>query len=53
MDCADRQTRIGLLKDAMRLSMDTSDGAHESVHDSAPELPMVSLVGASVLQRYE
>ena len=53
VDVADRQIRIGWLKDAMRLSMDTREGACESFHESAPELPMVSLVDASLLQRYE
>ena len=53
VDFADRQIQIGWLKDAMRLSMDTSDGARDSFHDSAPELPMVSLVDASVVQRYD
>ena len=47
----DRQNWIDRLKDAMSLTVDNSDGARVSCHVRVPELPMVSLVDASVLSR--
>ena len=49
MHDVERSTWIGKLKDAMRVSVGSCDGTGKQCIVSAPELPMVSLVDASVL----
>ena len=49
MQDVDRQAWIEKLKDAMRVSVGSCDGADKLYLGWAPELPMVSLVDASVL----
>ena len=49
MQDVDRQAWIGKLKDAMRVSVGNFNGVDKLCLGWAPELPMVSVVDASVL----